>query len=86
MDLIGRVFHKEANKTSFTIFGAIKHEIRFLETTQKSVTLSVLTIDPGPARHRHRGSSSSLLPARAQGGDGELAVEGNSSGRWRGEG
>jgi hypothetical protein len=39
IDPIVREFHKGANKTSFTIFGAIKHEIRFLENNTKSVTL-----------------------------------------------
>jgi hypothetical protein len=51
----------------------------FWKTTQKSVTLSVFTIDPGPARRRHRGVIFLLSIARSQQGLGD--VEGRPWGR-----
>jgi hypothetical protein len=43
---VGRSFHKEVNKTSFTIFAATKHDICIFEYIKKSVDLKQKAFSP----------------------------------------
>jgi hypothetical protein len=66
IDPIVRAFHKEANKTNFTILGALKLEIWILEHNTKIWNFEYIHIRPGPTCHRLNESSSTFSHVTAE--------------------
>jgi hypothetical protein len=75
IDPIVREFHKEANKTNFTILGALKLEIWILEHNTKIWNFEYTHIRLGPTCHSLKMASSTFIPAREHHGE-EIQLHG----------
>jgi hypothetical protein len=78
IDPIVRAFHKEANKTNFTILEALKLEIWIFEGIAKICNFCVLTSRLGPTCHSLKGVFFNLTNSNSR----EAAMAGISERGW----